>query len=277
MRRQPLAQYAPSLLQRYTTRVEISGVMRYATPLLRQPSAELLKAPKEAVMANLRSTERRLAKDFRRAESYCSEMKKLQEAGYVAEISTQEAEQSPESWYIPHHMVTHNNKDRIVFNCSYSFQGHALNDILLPGPVLGPSLLGVLLRFHEHPIAISGDVKGMFHQVRLLPNDKPIVHFLWRDMQRTEQPKTYEWQVLPFGTTCSPCCAIYALQEIAQNNPQVDPALVRTVKSSFYVDNCLHSLQTVAEARALVDNLRQLLLIGGFELRQWASNRPEVI
>ncbi len=269
--------YALSHLQTHTTRVEVSGVMRYATPLLRRPSAELLKAPKEAVMANLRSTERKLAKDLNRAESYCSEIKRLQEAGYVAEISTQEAERSLESWYIPHHMVTHNSKDRIVFNCSYSYQGHALNDILLPGPVLGPSLLGVLLRFREHPIAISGDVKGMFHQVRLLPNDKPILRFLWRDMQRKEPPKIYEWQVLPFGTTCSPCCAIYALQEIAQNHPQVDPGLVRTVKSSFYVDNCLHSLQTVAEARELVDNLRQLLLTGGFELRQWASNRPEVI
>ncbi|XP_058625394.1 uncharacterized protein LOC131536472 [Onychostoma macrolepis] len=270
-------QYAFSLLQTHTTRVEVSGVMRYATPLLRRPNAGLLKAPKEAVMANLRSTERKLAKDLRRAESYCSEMKKLQEAGYVTEISTQDAEQTPESWYIPHHMVTHNNKDRIVFNCSYSYQGQALNDMLLPGPVLGPSLLGVLLRFREHPVAISGDVKGMFHQVRLLPNDKPIVRFLWRDMHRTEQPKIYEWQVLPFGTTCSPCCAIHALQEIAENHPQVDPALVRTVKSSFYVDNCLHSLRTVAEARALVDNLRQILLTGGFELRQWASNRPEVI
>ncbi|KAL0153566.1 hypothetical protein M9458_051180 [Cirrhinus mrigala] len=270
-------QYALTLLQTHTTKVEVSGVMRYATPLLRRPNAELLKAPKEAVMANLRSTERKLTKDLRRAESYCSEMRKLQEAGYVAEISSQEADQSLESWYIPHHMVTHNNKDRIVFNCSYSFQGHALNDILLPGPILGPSLLGVMLRFREHPVAISGDVKGMFHQVRLLPSDKPIVRFLWRDMQRTEQPKIYEWQVLPFGTTCSPCCTIYALQEIAQNHPQADPALVRTVKSSFYVDNCLHSLQTVAEARTLVDDLRQLLLTGGFELRQWASNRPEVI
>lgn len=204
-------------------------------------------------------------------------MRKLQEAGYVAEISMQEAEQSPESWYIPHHMVTHNNKDRIVFNCSYSYQGQALNDILLPGPVLGPSLLGVLLRFREYPVAISGDVKGMFHQVRLLPSDKSIVRFLWRDMQRTEQPRIYEWQVLPFGKTCSPCCAIYAHQEIAQNHLQVDPAQVRVVKYSFYVDNCLHSLQNVAEARALVDDLRQLLLTGGFELRQWASNRPEVI
>ncbi len=96
----------------------------------------------------------------------------------MAEISTQEAEQSPESWYIPHHMVTHNNKDRIVFNCFYSYQGHALNDILLPGPILGPSLLDVLLRFREHPVAISGDVKGMFHQGYLLPSDKPIVRFL---------------------------------------------------------------------------------------------------
>lgn len=270
-------QYALTFLQTHTTKVEVSGVMRYATPLLRRPNAELLKAPKEAVMANLRSTERRLAKDPRRTESYCSEMRKLQEAGYVAEISMQEAEQSPESWYIPHHMVTHNNKDRIVFNCSYSYQGQALNDILLPGPVLGPSLLGVLLRFREYPVAISGDVKGMFHQVRLLPSDKSIVRFLWRDMQRTEQPRIYEWQVLPFGKTCSPCCAIYAHQEIAQNHLQVDPAQVRVVKYSFYVDNCLHSLQNVAEARALVDDLRQLLLTGGFELRQWASNRPEVI
>ncbi len=241
--------YALSHLQTHTTRTEVSGVMRYATPLLRRPNAELLKAPKEAVMANLRSTERKLAKDLRRAESYCSEIKKLQEAVYVAEISTQEAEQSPESWYIPHHMVTHNSKDRIVFNCSYSYQGYALNDILLPGPVLGPCLLSVLLRLREHPIAISGDVKGMFHQVRLLPNDKPSLSFLWRDMQRKEPPKIYEWQVLPFGTTCSPYCAIYALQEIAQNHPQVDPGLVRMVKSSSYVDNCLHSLQTVAEAR----------------------------
>ncbi len=105
--------YALSHLQTHTTRVEVSGVMRYATPLLRWSSTELLKAPKEAVMANLRSTERKLAKDLRRAESYCSELKKLQEAGYVAEISAKEAEQSPESWYIPYHMVTHNSKDRI--------------------------------------------------------------------------------------------------------------------------------------------------------------------
>lgn len=43
-------QYALTFLQTHTTKVEVSGVMRYATPLLRRPNAELLKAPKEGVI-----------------------------------------------------------------------------------------------------------------------------------------------------------------------------------------------------------------------------------
>lgn len=59
--------------------------------------------------------------------------------------------------------------NRVVFNCSFSYQGHNLNELLLPGPTLSPSLLAVLLRFREHSVAISSDIRGMFHQVRLLP------------------------------------------------------------------------------------------------------------
>lgn len=31
----------------------------------------------------------------------------------------------------------------------------------LPGPTLGPSLLAVLLRFYEHHLAFSSDIKGV--------------------------------------------------------------------------------------------------------------------
>lgn len=49
------------------------------------------------------------------------------------------------------------------------------------------------------------------------------------------------------------------------------------VLKSFSVDNCLQSLSSEEEARALVDKLQVLLADGGFELHQWASNRPAVI
>ncbi len=58
-------------------------------------------------------------------------------------------------------------------------------------------------------------------------------------IERAKPSSVYEWQVLPFGTTCSPRCA--------------------------------------DQARNLVNNkLREILSLGGFELYQWASNVPSV-
>lgn len=144
-----------------------------------------------------------------------------------------------------------------------------MNDQLLPGPTLGPSLIGVLLRFPQHTVAISGDIKGMFHQIHLLPRDKYVLCFPWRNMCREAEPEIYEWQVLPFGTTCSPCCAIH---DHVQEHKDDMADLVDIVEHSFYVDNCLHSLPKASEAKAIVDGLRQLLSKGGFEIRQWVCN-----
>lgn len=43
------------------------------------------------------------------------------------------------------------------------------------------------------------------------------------------------------------------------------------------MDNYLASFPTKSEAKLTVDQLRSLLATGGFDLRQWASNRPSVI
>ncbi len=258
---------ALAMLQNATTRVNVDGIQRYATPLLRRMPMTIFHADKDAVLPSLRSTERRLARDLKLAKAYCAEIRKLESAGYVAKITTEEAHSTSESWFIPHHIVHQNGKDRIVFNCSFQHQGQSLNSQLLPGPMLGPSLLGVLLRFRQHTVAVSGDIKAMFHQVRLLAKDKPVLRFLWRNMCRDQEPEIYEWQVLPFGTTCSPCCAIYALQRSAQEHQNDQVSLVNIVENSFYVDNCLHSTSNSDEAKELVDGLRQLLSEGGFDIR----------
>ncbi len=203
---------ALTMLETKTKRVEVDGASRYATPLLRKRNATVLRAGPESVMALLRATERRLNSNLELAKVYNKEIHKLEQTGYAMKLTLEEAKGTDESWFIPHHLVHHNNKARVVFNCSYQFRQASLNDQLLPGPTLGPILLGVLLRFRQYPVAISGDICSMFHQVRLLPEDQPLLCFLWRDLEKERNPDIYEWRILPFGTPCSPCCAIYALQ-----------------------------------------------------------------
>ncbi|XP_030609347.1 uncharacterized protein LOC115796997 [Archocentrus centrarchus] len=270
-------QDAVHLLETKTVRVNVDGIQRYATPLLRVKDMPQLKAPKEAVLASLRSTERRLRRDPDKAAAYCAEIDKLEKAGYAVKVPEEELEGAAESWFIPHHMVTHNGKNRIVFNCSYVYKGDNLNELLLPGPPLSASLLGVLLRFREHTVAVSSDIQGMFHQVRLLPEDKPLLRFLWRNLKTEKPPSMYVWQVLPFGTTCSPCCATFALQKHVFDHSQPGEDVRVSIERSFYVDNCLQSFCSVEEAQHLVDKLKALLAMGGFVLRQWASNMPAVI
>ncbi|KAK7916727.1 hypothetical protein WMY93_012488 [Mugilogobius chulae] len=270
-------QQALELLEQRTVKVEVDGVTRYATPLLRRKASPSLWASKNTLLPQLRSTERRLAKDPALADTYCQEIQKLEQSGYVTPLPSETVDSSTESWYLPHHVVHHNGKARIVYNCSYQHNDQSLNNQLLPGPTLGPSLLGVLLRFREHCVAISGDIKAMFHQVRLLPEDKPLLRFLWRSMKRREEPTVYEWQVLPFGTTCSPCCATYALQMHVKDNSQGHDDIQHLVETAFYVDNCLTSLTSASKAKTIIDRMRQLLLTGGFDIRLWASNIPSVV
>lgn len=133
------------MLEARTTRVKVGNTLRYATPLLRVKEAPQLRAGAEAVMPMLCSTEQRLLKDPAKAKIYKAEIQKLIDEGCVTKLS---AEDNPsESWFIPHHLVHHNGKDHLVFDCSFTHRGLSLNEQLLPGPTLGPSLIGVLLRF----------------------------------------------------------------------------------------------------------------------------------
>lgn len=268
---------AVQILEEKTIRVAIRDSQRYATPLLWKRNLPPLQSTKEAVTAHLRSTEKRLLQNTDLASVYINEVQKLENAGYISKLTPEEAEKSHQTWYIPHHIVQHNEKHRIVFNCSFKHKGTSLNDHLLPGPTLGPTLLGVLLRFRENAVAISSDIKGMFHQVGLLNEDKPFLRFLWRNLEQGRAPTVYEWQVLPFGTVCSPCCATFALQKHVYDHSKPEEDVHASVEHNFYVDNWLQSFPSADEAQTLVTKMQKLLSEGGFELRQWATNTPSVI
>lgn len=74
-----------------------------------------------------------------------------------AEIAPPLAE-NEECWYLPFFAVYHPQKPgqiRVVFDSSAQHQGISLNNVLLKGPDLNNSLLGVLLRFRKERVAIT--------------------------------------------------------------------------------------------------------------------------
>ncbi|KAJ8364266.1 hypothetical protein SKAU_G00130970 [Synaphobranchus kaupii] len=81
----------PADMQELTTHLQLlqlphTEVDRYATPLIRVENPPPLKAPKEAVMARLWSTENRLAKDPATAAAYCAEVEGLKQAGTLPPV-----------------------------------------------------------------------------------------------------------------------------------------------------------------------------------------------
>ena len=90
------------------------------------------------------------------------------EKGYIRKLSDEEAlSRTATTWYIPHHEVTNVNKPgkvRMVLDAAVQLHGESLNSNLYSGPDLVNSLLGVLLRFRRHKVAVVADIEAMFHQ-----------------------------------------------------------------------------------------------------------------
>lgn len=66
---------------------------------------------------------------------------------------------------------------RVVFDCGAEFRGKSLNSQLLQGPHLTSSLLGVVTRFRQEPVALMADVQAMFHQVKVAQKDRDFLQF----------------------------------------------------------------------------------------------------
>ena len=185
-------------------------------------------------------------------------------------------------WYLPHHPVFNPQKPgklRVAFDCASKYRNTSLNDQLLQGPDFTNKLVGVLIRFRQECIALSSDVEGMFHQVKVDPKDWNALRFLWwPGADFSSPPGEYQMQVHLFGATSSQSCAAFALRKTAQDyGAEFDEETVNTLNKNIYVDDCLKSVPTVNEAVNLANQLTALMAKGGFHLTKWMSNSREVL
>ncbi|XP_071944378.1 uncharacterized protein [Antedon mediterranea] len=239
--------------------------------------------PNNRAMADQRllSLKRKMERNQKFKEDYIAFMEKQIRQGHAEKVVKDNINYG-RTWYIPHHGVYNPNKPnkiRVVFDCAAKYQGIALNDVLLQGPDLTNSLIGVLVRFRQNEIALMSDVEGMFLQVKVPEYDRDFMRFLWwEDGNMENEPSIYRMTCHLFGATSSPSCANLALQRTATDVGERYPQeVVTAIKRNFYVDDCLVSVETEAKGMELAKGLRELCAERGFRLTKWISNSRAVL
>ncbi|KAL0187614.1 hypothetical protein M9458_014713, partial [Cirrhinus mrigala] len=227
-----------------------------------------------------------ILKRFKKDEAFLSDYRDfigdILKKGHAEKVPEEELDRNDgRVWYIPHHGVYHKRKKkiRVVFDCAASFQGTSLNSELLQGPDLTNTLLGVILRFRQEPIAVMADIEGMFHQVKVPKQFLDFLRFLWWPNGDISQPlEEFRMTVHLFGAVSSPSCANFALRKTADDNEgKVDPEVLSTIHNNFYVDDCLKSVSDEKQAIMLVQELIAVCATGGFKLTKWVSNSRNVL
>ena len=225
---------------------------------------------------------RRFEKDKVFKEEYQAFMQDVLERGYAEVVPQSELQaETGKVWYVPHHGVYHPRKKklRVVFDCAAAYGGTSLNKELLQGPDMTNSLLGVLLRFRQGPVAFITDIEGMFHQVRVAKEDVNFLRFLWWPNGDTSNELVeHRMLVHIFGAVSSPSCATYALLRTADDNQNgYSNEIPNTVRKNFYVDDCLKAVRSAEQATHLYEELTEMCLKGGFHLNKWISNDRTVL
>ena len=184
-------------------------------------------------------------------------------------------------FYLPIHAVrkesSSTTKVGAVFDASAkSSTGVSLNDTLLVGPTVHPSLIYVLIRFRLHRVALTTDVSRMYRAVFLAPSDRDLHRFVWRsDPSHTLQD--YRMTRLTFGVNASSFIANMSVKQNARDHALKYPLASKVVDNSFYVDDGLTGADSVEEAVRLQLQLQGLFAEGNFILRKWNSSDPRVL
>lgn len=144
------------------------------------------------------------------------------------------------------------------------------------GPTVHDELFDIILRCRQHPYVLSADIKQMYRQVKIKPDQRTFQRILWRE-DRTAPLRKYKLNTVTYGTSSAAFLATRCLRQIADENKETYPITSNTILHDFYVDDLLTGTKTFEAAVKIRNELEQLLSAAGMELHKWASNEPLIL
>lgn len=252
----------------------------WLAPLPFRSPRHLLPNNKEQAMQRLSSLQRTLQKKPGMKEHFFDFMQRVIENGQAEPAPPMQP--AEECWYLPIFGVYHPQKPdkiRVVFDSSAQFQNTSLNNILLRGPDLNNTLLGVLLRFHKEKIAMTADIEQMFYSFKVKEDHRNYLRFLWHKGNCAEaEIIDYRMTVHVFGNNPSPAVAIYGLRRTAEHGEaEYGTDAKEFVLRNFYVDDGLTSVSSEEAAIDLLKRTQGMLAAANLKLHKMASNSATVM
>ena len=234
-------------------------------------------------LARLKSILQKLVKVPTLFEQYDAILREQLNRGIIEKVTDESVEGSVKH-FIPHHPVITplkaTTKVRVVYDASAKTRPNnkSLNECLYRGPVILPSLFGMLLRFWLSPIGITSDIEKAFLNIGLQISDRDVTRFLWlkdtTNKTTTNNVQTFRFCRVPFGVVSSPfllgATITYHLQKGGSS-------LAKQMQQNIYVDNLITGTQTLAEAKTLYGEAKEVFATASMNLREWASNSEELL
>ena len=162
---------------------------------------------------------------------------------------------------MPHKPVVKENSEsakvHIVYDTSVRAdnQSKSLNEYLEQGPNLQNQISKILLRTRINPVAICGDLKQGFLQIRVQVTCRDALRFHWikdRDPQKIE---VCRFTRLVFRLTQSPLVLDTTVQHHLQNYINKLEELVKQIMEGLYVDDLITGGDKIIDVQTLKPQL----------------------
>ena len=212
-------------------------------------------------------------------EQAYSEIIEEQKAEGIVETADQPARGV--DFYIPHKPVIReeaaSTKVRVVYDASAKAHPNAvsLNECLYPGPPLQNILWNVLVPSRTHPVALVGDLKKAFLQVRTREADRDALQFHWRQGEHLNI-ETLRFTRALFGLAPSPFLLGGVIEYHLDTWEEREPHAVAELRRSLYVDDLLSGGATVEETKELKEQAIEIFEDATFTLHKWQANEPKL-
>ena len=125
-------------------------------------------------------------------------------------------------------------------------------------------------------MALAGDLRQAFLQVRIRLEDRDALRFHWIMDKETSNVEVLKFNRALFGLVQSPFLLGGTLHQHLEGMKERYPCAVEEIKKSLYVDDVITGGETTDKVHKLKESAVAVFGEAQFELHKWHSDEPEL-